>query len=98
LADGCVGHRTTLGTIVRLTAEDGPTSGPRIVPLFYDEIDRTLFIVASSGVRPGEPQWLLNVRNNPIIEVRAGHNQFIATAGIRSRSERAVEWLALIAS
>lgn len=52
----------------------------RLVTLLYYEKDGNYYVVASNGGRPGHPEWLLNVRQNPEVSVQVGPVKFQARA------------------
>jgi len=52
----------------------------RSVTLLYYEKDHHYFVVASNGGRPEHPEWLLNVRENPVVNLQVGSRRFGAGA------------------
>ena len=49
-------------------------------------------VIASFGGNPKAPNWLLNVRDNPSVEVQIGTDRWEGTARIASPEEREELW------
>ncbi len=83
---------TMRGVPVLLLTTTGRRSGKaRTVPVVYDEQDGA-FVIASSNAGHWEPAWLLNLRDNPQVEVQVGRRRFGATARIADRAESRTLW------
>lgn len=77
---GLVGHRM-LGVPCLMLRTTGRRSGQtRTSSLVYAEDGGRYLVVASKGGDPRAPAWLLNLRQNPDIEVQIGRTRFPATA------------------
>jgi deazaflavin-dependent oxidoreductase (nitroreductase family) len=95
LTNGLVGHRSPLGPILLLTTT-GRTSGLlRTAPLLYFAADGQFFVVASNGGRPVDPNWFLNVRHDPDVDVQVGSRRFTSSACELDPREREQLWPAL---
>jgi len=68
----------------------------RSVTLLHYEKDRLYYVVASNGGRPGHPEWLLNVRQNPDVTVQVGANKFAARARAVPSTDEPVLWNELV--
>jgi deazaflavin-dependent oxidoreductase (nitroreductase family) len=95
LTNGWIGHRSPLGPILLLTTTGRSSGQLRTAPLLYFAKDGQYFVVASNGGRKGDPNWLLNVRQGPNVEVQVGSRRFRTVA--RELDPRARErlWPAL---
>ena len=58
--------------VVLLTARGRKSGRPRTVPLVYFTQDDEVILTASSFGRPKHPNWYLNVKANPEVELHSG--------------------------
>ncbi len=71
----------------------GRKSGERFLfPLFYGRAGDGYFVVASKGGAPKHPNWYLNLRANPEVEIQVGTKKMRARARTATGSERAELW------
>jgi deazaflavin-dependent oxidoreductase (nitroreductase family) len=77
---GVIGHKSPLGPMLILETRGRKTGAMRSVTLLYYEKGDSLYVVASNGGRPGHPEWLLNLRSNPDVDVQTGAITFAAVA------------------
>jgi deazaflavin-dependent oxidoreductase (nitroreductase family) len=70
----------------------------RVSPLVcFPEPDGSMYIVASKGGAPSNPDWYHNVRAHPRIEVEVGTQTFTVEATELDRGERAEVWPRIVA-
>jgi deazaflavin-dependent oxidoreductase (nitroreductase family) len=93
-----VGSAFPRGVPVLLLTTTGRASGKaRTMPLLYiEDGDRTV-VVASQGGLPKNPQWYLNLKADPHVEVQIGRESWRARARDATPEERAVLWPRLVA-
>lgn len=80
-----------------LTTTGRKTGQSRTTPLLYIEDGDAFVVVASQGGLPRNPQWLFNVRAQPIVDVQIGANVRSMRAREASPDERARLWPRLVA-
>ena len=80
LTRGVIGHKSPLGPIMILETRGRKSGLTRSVTLLYYEKATAFFVVASNGGRPGHPEWLLNLRTHPDVDVQIGARTFAAIA------------------
>jgi len=82
LSRGRVGKRVgKLGILLLITT--GRKSGKkRSVPLTVIPFGAKYILVASFGGSPSHPAWLINIRHNPVVQIRVGFILKQATAAI----------------
>jgi len=69
----------------------GAKSGAeRVNPVVYLEHDGKVYVFASKAGADNHPDWYVNLRANPVIEVELGSATLSATARILPESERAL--------
>ena len=86
--DGVVGGHFA-GHPLLLLHHTGAKSGTeRINPLAAFEEGERLFIIASKGGAPDNPDWFYNVVANPTVEVEYGTDKFKAKATVTEEPER----------
>ncbi len=91
-SDGEDGH-IWQGLPTLLLTCTGRQSGARFTtPLVYGRSGDSYLVVASRGGAETHPQWFLNLRANPAVEVQVAANRFKATARIASPEEKAELW------
>jgi deazaflavin-dependent oxidoreductase (nitroreductase family) len=76
-------------TMVVITTKGAKSRRPRVNPLvtLADEAG-TLYIFASKGGAPSNPDWYYNLVANPEVEVELGDEKFTATATVLSGAKR----------
>lgn len=101
---GRLGNRWRIGSAfpwglpVMLLTTIGRKSGQRrTTPLIFIEDNGAIVVVASQGGLPKHPQWFLNIRKNPQVEVQLGSSVWNATARIANDEERSALWPKLTA-
>jgi deazaflavin-dependent oxidoreductase (nitroreductase family) len=61
-------------------------------PLIYGKFENKFLIVASRGGAPTNPQWYLNILNNPKINIQILSEKFQATARTANEDEKPKLW------
>ncbi|MBA0124510.1 nitroreductase family deazaflavin-dependent oxidoreductase [Haloechinothrix sp. YIM 98757] len=91
--DGEVGHIWLNDTPVLVLTTTGRKSGAtRKSALIYQEYGDSYVVVASKGGADTHPDWYLNLRANPRVEVQVGAETFAAEARTAGAEERAELW------
>ncbi|SNR41368.1 deazaflavin-dependent oxidoreductase, nitroreductase family [Haloechinothrix alba] len=91
--DGEVGHIWLKDTPVLILTTTGRKSGAtRKSALIYQEYGDSYVVVASKGGADTHPDWYLNLRENPRVEVQVGAETFAAEARTADAEERAELW------
>ena len=82
ISNGRVGRR--LGTVqfLLLTTIGSRSGKKRRVPLTAIAYEEKHILIASFGGSSFHPAWLLNIRNNPVVQIRIGTKVEQATASI----------------
>jgi deazaflavin-dependent oxidoreductase (nitroreductase family) len=80
LTHGVIGHRSPVGPMLILETQGRKSGLTRSVTLLCYKRDHRYYVVASNGGRPGHPEWLLNVQENPDVNVQVGAKRFSARA------------------
>lgn len=94
--DGAEGHEWQPGVFTLLLTTRGRRSGQqRTTPLIYGEHDGGFVIVASRGGDDQHPDWYVNLRADPEVEVQVGADVFVATARTATSEEKARIWPAM---
>jgi deazaflavin-dependent oxidoreductase (nitroreductase family) len=96
LTRGVIGHKSPLGPTLILETRGRKTGLTRSVALLYYEKATVFFVVASNGGRPGHPEWLLNLRAHPEVDVQLGARTFAAIARELPSSEEPELWRELV--
>mgnify|MGYP002738662852 CR=1 FL=1 len=79
--DGEIGHEWLPGVFTLLLTTTGRRSGrPFTTPLIYAEDGDDYVVIASKGGAPGHPDWYLNLRDDPEVELQVGAEVVRATA------------------
>ena len=87
------GHEWRPGVTTLLLTTKGRRSGePRRTALIYQPDGDRYVVVASNGGSKGHPNWYLNLRDDPEVEVQVGPDRFRAHARTTSGEERARLW------
>jgi deazaflavin-dependent oxidoreductase (nitroreductase family) len=91
--DGEVGHRWKRGSkILLLTTKGGKSGELRTKPLIYEQDGDRYVIVASKGGAPVHPDWYLNLREDPNVELQVLDEVFPARARTAEGEERERLW------
>ena len=87
--DGRITQRRLAGaTMLIMTSTGAKTGLPRTVPLGYHRDGESYILVGSNNGRDEQPEWLANLRKNPIVTVEVGTETFQARATVTGGSER----------
>jgi deazaflavin-dependent oxidoreductase (nitroreductase family) len=87
------------GTTTLLLTTAGRKSGvKRTTPLIYQPYGDTYLVVASKGGSPDPPDWYLNLRENPNVEVQIGDEVFPARARTATPEEKPDMWRTMTAT
>ena len=93
VSGGRMGWDAAKMPVVELTTIGRKSGEPRTVMLTVPHQDGdTLVLVASKGGNDQHPAWLLNLRDNPEVEVKTKAGTEKMTARIASSDERATLW------
>jgi deazaflavin-dependent oxidoreductase (nitroreductase family) len=77
------------GALMLIMTSTGAKTGlPRTVPLGYHRDGESYVLVGSNSGRDEQPEWLANLRKNPIVTVEVGTETFQARATVTGGSER----------
>jgi deazaflavin-dependent oxidoreductase (nitroreductase family) len=91
--DGAEGHEWRPGVFTLLLTTTGRRSGDQhTTPLIYGEDDADYVVVASKGGADGHPDWYVNLREHPEVQVQVGPDVFAATARTVDADEKARLW------
>jgi deazaflavin-dependent oxidoreductase (nitroreductase family) len=75
--------------MVIITTKGAKSGQPRVNPLVgLPEDDGTIYIFASKGGAPSNPDWYYNLKANPEVEVEFGDEKYTATATELTGAER----------
>jgi deazaflavin-dependent oxidoreductase (nitroreductase family) len=86
---GQVGGGFAGAPMVIITTKGAKSGQPRTTPLVsLPQDDGTLYIFASKGGAPTNPDWYHNIKANPEIEVEYGDDKFAAIATEITGTER----------
>jgi len=96
LTRGFVGHRSPVGSMLILETRGRKSGLTRSVTLLYYQKDRIHYVVASNGGRRGHPEWLLNVRQEPGVNVQVGARRFAALARAIPSTDEPALWNELV--
>ncbi len=96
LTRGIIGHKSPVGPMLLLETRGRKSGLTRSVTLLYYVKDDVYYVVASNGGRPEHPEWLLNVRENPMVIVQAGARRFEAKARAIPSSDDPTIWKELV--
>jgi deazaflavin-dependent oxidoreductase (nitroreductase family) len=91
--DGEKGHKWRPGVPALLLTTRGRKTGKlRRTALIYGQDGDNYLTVASKGGAPEHPNWYLNLRDNPEVELQVGADKFKAVAHTASAEEKARLW------
>lgn len=82
--------------ICLLTTTGRKSGRPHTVPLCYLQDGPAVVCVASQGGLPTNPQWYLNLRSNPAVEIEIGRGRSAYRAHTASPDERDRLWPKLL--
>jgi F420H(2)-dependent quinone reductase len=83
--------------ILLLTTRGRKSGQLRTVPLPYFEYDGRTLVVASFAGNAKDPAWLLNLRDEPEVELQIGRQRGGARATVLDDGDRASVWPRLVA-
>jgi deazaflavin-dependent oxidoreductase (nitroreductase family) len=75
-------------SLLLLTTRGAKTGRERTNPLAYTKDGDTIFVIASQGGAPKNPDWYRNLRANPRVTVEVGPERFEAKARVAEGAER----------
>jgi deazaflavin-dependent oxidoreductase (nitroreductase family) len=75
-------------SLLIMTTTGARTGQPRLALLGYDRDGESYVVVGSNQGRDTQPAWLANIRNNPIVALEVGTEQFMGRARITEGAER----------
>jgi deazaflavin-dependent oxidoreductase (nitroreductase family) len=86
---GKLGGQFDGASMVIITTKGAKSGQPRVNPLAaLADRDGTLYIFASKGGAPTNPDWYYNLVANPEVEVEFGDEKFTATATVLTGAAR----------
>ncbi len=87
--DGQITQGRLAGAVMLIMTSTGAKTGlPRTVPLGYHQDGESYVVVGSNSGRDEQPEWLANLRKNPIVTLEIGRETFQARATVTGGSER----------
>lgn len=98
--EGRVGGRFEGRTMVLLHHKGAKSGQERVNPLVYykEDSDDTMYVFASKGGAPTNPDWYYNVKANPDVTLEVGTEKIEATAEVIAGDERDRIWKANVAT
>jgi deazaflavin-dependent oxidoreductase (nitroreductase family) len=94
---GRVGGRFEGRTMLLLHHKGAKSGQERVNLLVYYKEGDTMYIFASKGGAPSNPDWFYNVKANPDVTLEVGTEKFGATAEVVTGEERDRIWKANVA-
>ena len=85
---GKVGGPYAHATLLLLTSTGAKSGQPRVTPLWYRQDGERLFIFASRGGEPNNPDWYYNIIAHPEVTVEIGTEKFNMKAVVITGKER----------
>jgi deazaflavin-dependent oxidoreductase (nitroreductase family) len=85
---GKVGGPYANATLLLLTSTGAKSGQQRINPLWYMQDGERLFIFASRGGEPTNPDWYYNIVAHPEVAIEVGTEKFNAKAVVITGKER----------
>ena len=85
---GKVGGRFEGAPVLLLTTKGAKTGKTRITPLMYLPHDGRMFVFASKGGAPTNPDWYHNLVANPDVTLEVGTDTFQAKTSVVTGKER----------
>ncbi|MEE6178077.1 nitroreductase family deazaflavin-dependent oxidoreductase [Mycobacterium sp. 050134] len=95
--DGKVGGIFEDYGMLLLTSTGAKSGKLRMTPLAYFTIDGSMVVVGSRGGAPNHPDWVHNLRANPIARVEAGAESFEVTVNELHGDRRAEVFAEIVA-
>ncbi len=97
--EGRVGGRFEGRTMLLLHHKGAKSGQERVNPLVYLKEDGSdvMYVFASKGGAPTNPDWYYNVKANPDVTVEVGTEKYDATAEVITGPERDRIWKANVA-
>lgn len=89
---GVEGHEWNGTTVLLLTTTGRRSGKPYTTPLIYRPYGDAYLVVASKGGAPEHPDWYLNLRRNPRVEVQIKDRTFTAHARVATPEEKPDMW------
>jgi deazaflavin-dependent oxidoreductase (nitroreductase family) len=89
---GLIGGRIDGLDILLLTTVGRKSGQKRTVPLPYFREGQSFVLIASFGGNDKNPAWLLNVQDQPDVEIQVGRRRMQVRARITEGEERAGIW------
>ncbi len=78
----------TVRSLLLLTTRGAKSGRERTNPLAYSRDGDRIFVIASKGGAPKNPDWYRNLRANPKATVEVGPERFEANASVAEGAER----------
>ncbi len=75
-------------SLLLLTTRGAKSGRERTNPLAYTRDGERIFVIASKGGAPTNPDWYRNLRANPRVTVEVGPERFEANARVAKGAER----------
>ena len=95
--DGDLGHDWQKGSSVLLLTTTGRKSGEeRTTPLIYGTSGDDYVVVASKGGAPEQPDWYLNLSDQPEVQVQVLGDRFTARARTATPEEKPELWKQMV--
>jgi deazaflavin-dependent oxidoreductase (nitroreductase family) len=95
--DGEYGHNWKRGSSTLLLTTTGRRSGePRTLPLIYGRDGEDYLVVASKGGSDAPPEWYLNLRQSPEVDVQVLGDRFRARARVATAEEKPQLWREMV--
>jgi deazaflavin-dependent oxidoreductase (nitroreductase family) len=87
--DGLITQGRLAGAMMLIMTSTGARTGlPRTVPLGYHRDGESYVLVGSNNGRDEQPEWLANLRQNPVVTIEVGTETFQARATVTDGPER----------
>ncbi len=91
-SDGADGHQYYGLNTLLITTRGRKTGILRRTALIYGQDGDRYIVVASNGGSPHHPNWYLNLKANPEVQVQVGADHFTARARTATPEERPALW------
>jgi len=86
--DGKVGGQFAGANLLLLTTTGAKSGQPRLAPLAYFTIDGKLIIIGSKAGADTNPDWVHNLRANPLAHIEVGNDAYDVTSRELPKAER----------
>jgi deazaflavin-dependent oxidoreductase (nitroreductase family) len=96
LWDGSAAGISRLLPCLLLTTIGRRSGEKRTSPLAYGTVGDAYIVIGSKGGADTQPNWYLNLRANPVVEVQVAKDQFRARARVVTGKERDQIWQKMI--